>query len=133
MPLRPFITKNNSEKPCQQIQTIYKEHWFHVDHVKEKNFISMSQNVISISRLFSVCDRVVKMVSNSCDFQNLSHLKLSNFYMLEKLPDLHKLERLRKLDIFNCPKLKNFPKEFGEYGAFSLLDIFSLGELDAFT
>jgi len=45
---------------------------------------------------------------------------------LEELSDLHKLKNLKKLEIINCFRIKKFPKEFGEKGVFSLLEIFSI-------
>jgi hypothetical protein len=83
-----------------------------------------------LRRLRLACPQVVKMVSTSLHFQNLSHLKLFGCFRLEELPDLHKLKSLRQLDIFRCPKLKNFSKEFCQPGAFVLLEVFSLAELD---
>jgi len=50
--------------------------------------------------------------------------------MVEELPDLHKIKSLRQLDIFQCNKLKKFPKEFGEVGAFPLLEKFAVVELN---
>jgi hypothetical protein len=66
------------------------------------------------------------MESNFFEFQNLSSLTLYGCLMLEELPHLHKLGSLRELEVSKCPKIKKFPKEFGETGAFPLLEIFSL-------
>jgi len=43
---------------------------------------------------------------------------------------LQKLKGLRQLHIYRCSKLKKFPVEFGEKGAFPFLEIFSLVKLD---
>jgi len=94
---------------------------------------SLPEDMMHMSKLRRLrleCLQVVQMVSRSSAFQNLSHLKLCSCSMLQELPDLHKLKNLRQLDILDCPKLKSFPEEFGQSGTFSLLEIFSLGNLD---
>jgi hypothetical protein len=86
------------------------------------DFINMSE----IKRFSLKCPCVVKMDSQFYKFQNLSWLKLENCNKLEELSDLHKLKNLKKLEIINCFRIKKFPKEFGEKGVFSLLEIFSI-------
>ena len=60
----------------------------------------------------------------------MSNLELTDCSMLEELPHLHKLKSLKQLRIIRCTHLKKFPEEFGEIGAFSLLEIFSIVGLD---
>lgn len=64
------------------------------------------------------------------DFQSLSYLILFECGMLWKLPDLHKLKNLQRLEIITCRKLKEFPEEFAKTGAFPSLKIFSLIRLE---
>lgn len=64
------------------------------------------------------------------DFQNLSYLILFDCGMLWKLPDLHNLKNLQRLEIIACRKLKEFPEEFAKKGAFPSLKIFSLIRLE---
>jgi len=73
---------------------------------------------------------MVKLQSSFPAFQNLIYLRLQHCQMLEELPHLHNLGSLRHLDIISCSKIKEFPLEFGERGAFSLLQTFSLVKLD---
>lgn len=87
-------------------------------------------NMSNLKRLGLFCSGMVNMEDRVCEFHNLIHLQLSDCHMLEELPELHKLRSLRQLDICHCSKLKKFPKEFAEKGAFPLLEIFSLIELD---
>jgi hypothetical protein len=94
---------------------------------------SLPHGMFGMSKLRKVqlqCLDIVRMESKFCEFQNLTVLQLWNCVMLEELPDLHRIKSLRKLDIFNCIKLKRFPKEFGEIGALSLLEKFSMVQLD---
>jgi hypothetical protein len=94
---------------------------------------SLPHGMFGMSKLGKLqlqCLDIVRMESKFCEFQNLTVLRLWNCVMLEELPDLHRVKSLRKLDILNCIKLKKFPKEFGEIGAFSLLEKFSMVQLD---
>eukprot|EP00253_Pinus_taeda_P015978 PITA_15978 len=75
-------------------------------------------NMSKLRRFTLECSHVLKMESKFSEFHNLMHLQLWNCPTLEDLPDLHKLTSLKRLDIFNCVKLRKFPKEFGEIGAF---------------
>lgn len=86
-------------------------------------------NISKLRKLRLACRDMVSMESNFHEFQNLTLLRLWDCFMLEELPDLHQLKSLKRLDIFNCTKLKRFPKEFGERGAFPLLEQFSMVRL----
>lgn len=79
-----------------------------------------------LRRLCLECSDLVKIESSFCDFQNMQSLVLYKCGMLEELPHLHKLKRLKRLEIIECFRLKNVPPEFGNEGAFSSLEIFSL-------
>jgi len=87
-------------------------------------------NMSKLRRLVLECSCLVKLDNNFCNFQNMSNLELSDCSMLEELPHLHKLKSLKQLRIIRCPKLSRLPEEFGENGAFSLLEIFSLVGLE---
>lgn len=87
-------------------------------------------NMTKLRRLVLECSLLVNLDNSFCNFQNMSNLELSDCCMLEKLPHLHKLRSLRQLRIVRCPKLKRFPNEFGEMGAFPSLEIYSLVELN---
>jgi Leucine-rich repeat (LRR) protein len=87
-------------------------------------------NMSKLRRFTLECSHVVKMESKFSEFHNLIHLSIVELSTLEDLPDLHKLSSLKHLVIFNCPKLKKFPREFTELGAFPSLEIFSLVYLD---
>jgi disease resistance protein RPS2 len=86
-------------------------------------------NMSNLNNLYMECPDLVKMESNFCDFQNITDLTLFKCGMLEELPYLHKLKRLRKLEIIECSILKKLPQEFGDEGVFSSLKIFSLVRL----
>jgi Leucine-rich repeat (LRR) protein len=83
-------------------------------------------NMSKLRRFTLECSHVVKMESKFSEFHNLTHFQLWNCASLEELPDLHKLSSLKYLVINKCPKLKKFPREFTELGAFPSLEIFSL-------
>lgn len=87
-------------------------------------------NMTKLRRLVLECSLLVKLDNSFCNFQNMSNLELSDCCMLEELPHLHKLRSLRQLRIIRCHKLRRFPNEFGEMGAFPSLEIYSLVELN---
>jgi len=87
-------------------------------------------NMSKLRRFTLKCSHVVKMESKFSEFHNLTHFQLWNCASLEELPDLHKLSSLKYLVINKCPKLKKFPREFTELGAFPSLEIFSLVNLN---
>ena len=87
-------------------------------------------NMLKLRRIVLECPHLVKLESNFCNFHNMSNLELTDCSMLEELPHLHKLKSLKQLRIIRCTHLKKFPEEFGEIGAFSLLEIFSIVGLD---
>jgi disease resistance protein RPS2 len=87
-------------------------------------------NMSKLRRFSLECSHVVRMESKFSKFHNLTQFQLWSCSTLEDLPDLHKLSSLKYLVIFNCPKLKKFPREFTELGAFPSLEIFSLVYLD---
>jgi disease resistance protein RPS2 len=87
-------------------------------------------NMSKLKRLRLCCPQILKFDSRFCEFQNLVHLHLWYCERLEELSDLHKLKGLRQLYIYGCSKLKKLPTEFGEKGAFPLLELFSLIELE---
>jgi Leucine-rich repeat (LRR) protein len=87
-------------------------------------------NMSNLRRLRLQCAHLVQMDFEFWQLQNLTCLTLFRCEMLEDLPDLDKIRNLKQLEIIHCPKIKKFPTEFGENGAFSKLEIFSLAWLD---
>jgi Leucine-rich repeat (LRR) protein len=83
-------------------------------------------NMSKLRRFTLECLHVVKMESKFSEFHNLTHFQLWSCSTLEDLPDLHKLNSLKHLVIYDCPKLKKFPRGFNELGSFPSLEIFSL-------
>jgi disease resistance protein RPS2 len=102
-------------------------------HLELTMMESLPRDIIDMAKLKILSLKsfhMVKLESSFPAFQNLSYLRLQHCQMLEELPHLHNLGSLRHLDIISCSKIKKFPLEFGERGAFSLLQTFSLVKLD---
>ncbi|GLJ28870.1 hypothetical protein SUGI_0569040 [Cryptomeria japonica] len=102
----------------------------HLDLTKME---SLPHDIIAMSRLrklWLTCPQLLKTEHTFSGFQHLIYIKFMKCYMLKQLPDLHKLVRLKQLDIVRCTNIENLPKEFGENGAFPMLETFSLVCLD---
>jgi hypothetical protein len=104
-------------------------HTLYLHLTKMESLPNDINNMSNLKCMYMECPDLVKMESNFCDFQSMTDLTLYKCGMLEELPYLHKLKRLRKLEIIECSRLKKLPQEFGDKGAFSLLEIFSLVRL----
>jgi dephospho-CoA kinase len=87
-------------------------------------------NMSNLRRLRLQCSHFVKMDFKFWQLHCLTQLTLFGCEMLEDLPDLDKIRNLKQLEIIRCPKIRKFPNEYGEIGAFSQLEIFSLAWLD---
>jgi len=83
-----------------------------------------------VRRLSLECSQLVKIENTFCNFKNITVLKFFKCEMLEELSHLHQLKTLRELQIFKSSKLRKFSEEFGYKGAFPMLEIFSLVELE---
>lgn len=101
-------------------------------HLTLTNMPSLPPDMSSMSKLRRLsldCSDMVNMNIRFVEFKNLTRLRLQNCLKLEKPPELHKLPLLKQLDILNCPRMRTFPRSFGERGAFPLLELISLAWL----
>jgi hypothetical protein len=128
------LYENNDDKSSVRMP---KMDTFRLTLTESKNLPSIMTGMPELKRLALKCPDLVNMeFVRSLDkkfdnfFQNLNYLVLFECGKLCKLPDLHKLNNLQRLEIIACRKLKEFPEGFGETGAFSSLKIFSLIRLE---
>jgi DNA replication protein DnaC len=128
------LYENNDDKSSVRMP---KMDTFRLTLTESKNLPSIMTEMPELKRLALKCPDLVNMeFVRSLDkkfdnfFQNLNYLVLFECGKLCKLPDLHKLNNLQRLEIIACRKLKEFPEGFGETGAFSSLKIFSLIRLE---
>lgn len=128
------LSENIDDKPSGKMP---KMDTFRLTLTESKNLPSIMTEMPELKRLALKCPDLVNMeFVKSLDkkfdnfFQNLNYLVLFECGKLCKLPDLHKLNNLQRLEIIACRKLKEFPEGFGETGAFSSLKIFSLIRLE---
>ncbi|CAL1409178.1 unnamed protein product [Linum trigynum] len=62
----------------------------------------VSLRVLNVTTIY----RVMKLPVSLCSSTHLMEIRLHYCAMMEYLPPLHELPRLRELEIWNCPKLK---------------------------
>lgn len=128
--LKRLYLQNNGEtldegtlKGMPQMETL---------HLTLTNMQSLPPDMISMSKLRRLsldCSDMVNMNIRFVEFKNLTCLRLQNCLGLKELPELHKLECLKQLDIIQCPTMETFPTSFGETGAFPKLELLSLVQL----
>ncbi|GLJ28846.1 hypothetical protein SUGI_0568450 [Cryptomeria japonica] len=80
--------------------------------------------------LWLTCPHLIEIEDSFCGFQNIGYIRLFNCGKLKQLPPLQKLENLKHLQIVKCPNIEKFPEEFGKWGGFPKLEVFSVVEVE---